>query len=188
MAKVISPHARSIGIITSPFPLKRANETDAEAAVTPAPTSNDIQVRDKDSSALLQYRCREVVTAFVDYLRVLHPQSRISIHNGRNETVMTSYVRLIMANQTIAGTSSTFGVFPTIASFGTGYLSSPPFDQSVPRTRWMLEEFANDQDSDEEAVEKGVVIVEDNARAKVSFIQQLWQMEGADGVVAWFQS
>jgi hypothetical protein len=209
-AKIISPHARSIGIITSPFaPIIRSNNDtnhtsdDSDDTKRPAVASTDlqqgllpdatVQIRAKDSSAYLRARCRVVTTALVDYLQARHPMSRITVHNGPNETVMSSYIRLIMANQTIAGLSSTFGLYPAIASFGTAYLSSPYYNETVPRSRWIVDEFgqANDLDSATSTIsqsDKSVVIVQDNERAKVSFIQQLWESEGRAGILAWFQS
>jgi hypothetical protein len=64
------------------------------------------------------------VGALVDYIDRRHPHARISVHNGPNETIALAYARMIMANQTVVGIS-TFGVFPALSTFGTGYLHQP---------------------------------------------------------------
>jgi hypothetical protein len=73
---------------------------------------------------MAQNRCRIIAMSLVDYIQERFPSSRIQIHNGPNETILVAYARMIMANQSIAG-MSTFGVFPVLATFGTGYLRSP---------------------------------------------------------------
>lgn len=172
--KLISSEARSIGIITGPFDVEKKNDT--------APQPRNQQERAEDTTELIQDRCRRVVLAFVDYLQARHPNSRVSVRNGKKETVQSSYVRLVMANQTIVGTSSTFAIFPAIASFGTGYLSSGYRNSSLPaRTRWMIDEFGQ-----VERPVDNVVLVEDDERANVGVIKQLWETEGADAVLAFF--
>jgi hypothetical protein len=179
-ARYISPEARTIGIVTQSF--------------TPPPIQSQssgnnsghqqfsvLQIRSKDFTDVVRDRCFVVVSALVDYIQQRHPHSLVSIRNGPRETIPSSYVRLIMANQTIAGISSTFGVFPTTATFGTGYLSSPERNQTALRTRWMVEEFANQRVDN-------IVLVEGNPHAKVSTILRMWETQGAESVVEWFRS
>ena len=60
----------------------------------------------------------------LDFLQEKFPKARVTIHNGPNETIALAFARMVMANQTIVGIT-TFGVFPAIASFGTGYIRKP---------------------------------------------------------------
>jgi hypothetical protein len=173
----ISPEARTIGIVTQSFAppsIQSQNNSGRQQIST-------LQIRSKDFTDVVRDRCFIVVSALVDYIKQRHPDSLVSIRNGPRETIPSSYVRLIMANQTIAGLSSTFGVFPTIATFGTGYLSSPERNQTAVRTSWMVEEFANQRVAN-------ILLVEGNPHAKVSTILRMWETQGADRVVEWFCS
>lgn len=96
--KWISPEARSIGIMTQPFDASRNRRVD----------------RGRVSS------CRNATFLLVDTLRQHLPQTRITIHNGPNETLPLAYARLAMANQSFTSLSS-FGIFPVIGTFGNGY-------------------------------------------------------------------
>jgi hypothetical protein len=62
--------------------------------------------------------------ALVDDLAQHVPTARIRIHNTPSETI--AHVRLVLANQTIVG-SGTFGVFPVVASSGSGCFRRPAF-------------------------------------------------------------
>ena len=57
----------------------------------------------------------------VGYLQSAFPDAAVNIRNGSDETLALVYARLVMANQTFTG-PATFGVFPAIVSFGTGYV------------------------------------------------------------------
>jgi hypothetical protein len=107
-SKCIPPNTKSIGIVTQPF-------------------DDGAQHRKGDASSEKRQRHRVVVMALVDFLQDKFPQARVTIHNGHTETIALAYARMIMANQTIGGITS-FGAFPTIASFGTGYIRKP-FDK-----------------------------------------------------------
>lgn len=106
-ASHLSPSVRSIGIITSTF---------GKGQERPGTESRG---RVKDA-------CRKVVEGLRDYLKEKFPSAEVNIWNGPSETVVTSYARLIMANQTVVGMGS-FGVFPALASFGKGYIRRPDF-------------------------------------------------------------
>eukprot|EP00980_Cylindrotheca_fusiformis_P017384 scaffold5395_cov126-Cylindrotheca_fusiformis.AAC.4 len=94
----ISPEARSIGILTQPFDPSRNRLVDKRRVG----------------------RCRNATFLLVDVLQQSFPQTRITIHNGPNETLPLAYARLVMANQSFT-TLSSFGIFPVIGTFGHGY-------------------------------------------------------------------
>jgi hypothetical protein len=106
-SKRISPDTKSIGIVTQPI-------------------DTGGQHRSGDASSEKRQRHRIVAMALADFLKEKFPQARVTIHNGRNETIALAYARMVMANQTMVGISS-FGVFPAIACFGTGYIRKPDF-------------------------------------------------------------
>jgi hypothetical protein len=101
----IPPNTKSIGIVTQPFDIS-------------------FQQRGYDATHEKLHRHRVVVMALVDFLQEKFPQARVTIHNGRTETIALAYARMVMANQTMVGITS-FGVFPGISSFGTGYIRKP---------------------------------------------------------------
>jgi hypothetical protein len=155
--KYISPEVRSIGILTQPF-------------------GEDTQTRSLDAKPIAQNRCRIIVMSLVDYIQERFPSSRIQIHNGPNETIALAYARMIMANQSIAG-MSTFGVFPVLATFGTGYLRSP-------RNRvnnWVLNPRIDE-------LTDNVVLVEESEVIKVAALRELWNTNGEEAVLAWFRN
>ena len=95
----IFPTCRSIGIVTTSF--------------------NESSLRSQDRGTTRT--CQVLVNGLVSYLQHAFPRAKISIRNGPEETLALAYARLIMANQTFCS-PSTFSIFPTIASFGTGYI------------------------------------------------------------------
>jgi hypothetical protein len=101
--RYISPEARTIGILTQPFSFSNVTASGV--------SSTNAQVRLYDVAGPNADRCRIVVTALVEYIQERHPKARITVHNGSNETIASTFARMIMANQTIAGTSSSFGLF-----------------------------------------------------------------------------
>mmetsp|Transcript_9269 Transcript_9269/g.27943 ORF Transcript_9269/g.27943 Transcript_9269/m.27943 type:complete len:327 (-) Transcript_9269:487-1467(-) len=111
-ARHISPYAFSVGIVTTPFGAKGQMRTGTERS---APVKN---------------ACRRVAEGLRKYLEERFPRANVTIRNGPEETVVTSYVRLILANQTVAGMGY-FGVFPALATFGTGYVRRPDFAESA---------------------------------------------------------
>ena len=102
----IDPTTKSIGIVTNPFDDKAQNRPS----------------RGKRSDA--KAACQGVAVALKEHLTETFPDATVSIRNGVNETVITSYTRLIMATRTIVGLSS-FGVFTAVANFGNGYIQKP---------------------------------------------------------------
>jgi hypothetical protein len=174
----ISTEARSIGIITQPF-AKVANDTvDTDTSTNDTSSGSLGQERWYDASSTTKDRCRTVVSALVDYIQERFPTSTVTIHNGPTETIALAYARMIMANQTVAGIS-TFGVFPTVASFGTAHLHQPhgPFVNG-----WMFWPRRIDE------LAPHVSIVRDRDYIMVADLKVLWETQGAPGVVAWFQT
>lgn len=103
----ISPAARSIGILTQPFG-----------------DGIEVQQRWQDTGAALRQRCRTLVLSLVDYIHHRIPLAVVRVHNDPEESIALAYARMVMANQTVAA-MSTFGVFPIIGTFGTGYFLRP---------------------------------------------------------------
>jgi hypothetical protein len=159
----ISSDARSIGIITQPFATQQGGVG---------------QSRWVDQLDVAQDRCRPVVTALVADIQARHPQSRVSVHNGPNETIALAYARLIMANQTIAGIS-TFGVFPAVSTFGTGYLSRPK-GGNFPNY-WMFNPHIDE-------LVDNVRISTDGDSLMVADMKTLWETKGEAAVLEWFRS
>jgi hypothetical protein len=155
----ISPEARSIGIVTQPFDDK-----------------DTIQTRIEDTKGMQRARSRTVVTSFVAYIRLRFPNARIQIHTGPKETIALAFARMVMANQTISALSS-FSVFPTIATFGTGYVLKP--DNPKAPSWWLLspriDEIANN-----------VVLFEDVPPLMAPQIKTLWETTGAQDILDWF--
>lgn len=98
LARLISPEARSIGIITQPF---------------------KGQTRNVDRP--IRSRCPRLVKAMQTYLRKKFPRAKVNLRNSADESVALAFTRLIMANQSLAGGVSTFYTMPFYASFGTTY-------------------------------------------------------------------
>ena len=128
--KLISPEAKSVGIITQPF--------------STADTSAQFRKRDQiDESGA---RCRVLVEGLVDYIYEHCPNiaaaakakatggdgdeqhGGVTIHNGPNETVALAYARMIMANQSLLLFPSTFTSMPALSGFGTAYVTKPTKD------------------------------------------------------------
>jgi len=110
----ISPTVKSIGILTQPF--------------------NKTLLRSQDKGKA--ENCRKVVGVLVDYLEKAFPKSTVNVHNGIEDTLPVTYVRLTMAKQTIISYSS-FGIFPAMGTFGEGYFQEGnrgvnPFNKHVP--------------------------------------------------------
>ena len=108
--KWVSPEAKTIGIVTGPF-------------------KKDSQTRGGVNS-----RCEPVVLELKKYLEQNFPSATVSIRNDGDETIALAYARLIMAKQTFASITS-FGVFPVVGTFGTGYIKKPDFPK-VPN-KWI---------------------------------------------------
>lgn len=156
--KYISPLARSIGIITQPF------------------EEND-QARKMDRGITVQERCRIVVMSLVDYIHEHFPDADVHIRNGPEETIALAFARMIMANQTVMGISS-FGVFPAIGSFGTGYMRRPDFRKAP--NQWLIKPTPIDRLAD------NVVLIDEPNIIMCSSIKKLWLARGQEGVLEWF--
>jgi hypothetical protein len=154
----ISPNATTIGIITQPY------DDDPQQTRTP------------DSYAHVRDRCRAVVHGLVGYIKERYPAAHVSIRNNRTESITLSYLRMIMAKQTVSGISS-FGVMPTAATFGTGYIRTP--DRPSEPYYWVLfpriDELTNGQ----------IVLFEEPVMPVVE-MKALWEEQGESGVLAWF--
>ncbi|KAL3938196.1 MAG: hypothetical protein SGBAC_006837 [Bacillariaceae sp.] len=94
----IVPDVNSIGVLTQPFDPSRNRRLDI---------------------GRIHY-CRNATLALVETLQKTYPDARITIHNGPNETLPLAFARLVSANQSFT-TLSSFGIFPTIGTFGQGY-------------------------------------------------------------------
>lgn len=98
LAKLISPDARSIGIVTQP---------------------RNGQVRGVDSSN--RDRCPQLLEPMLAYFQKKFPRAKVSLRNSPEETIALAFTRFIMANQSLAGGFSTFYSMPFYATFGTAY-------------------------------------------------------------------
>jgi hypothetical protein len=154
--RLISPQARSIGILTSPF--------------------EGGQVRKWDSGPTIRDRCVIVVSSFVEYIQKRFPNARVRVHNDAKETIAITYSRMIMANQTIVGISS-FGVFPAIGTFGTGYLRRPDYHNAP--NKWVLSPPIDE-------LADNVVLFDEPKRIMAASIKELWETRGKEGVLEWF--
>ena len=161
-SKRISPEANSIGIVTQPF--KKGGH----------------QNREKDTTSSKQERCRVVVMELVNFLAQRFPATRIRVHNGPNETIALAYARMIMANQTMAGIT-TFGVFPVVAAFGTGYIRKPNFSRAP--SQWLVKQ------PPLERVTDNIVLMKEPNRLMAGKVRSMWEQENGQGaVLEWFKN
>jgi len=100
--RLISPDAKSIGIVTYPFEVNK-------------------QTRGRDSASVGQEQCHIIVGELVTFLQLEFLRAVVRVHNDPDKTIALMYAHMIMANQTFA-VMSTFALFPAIANFGTGYI------------------------------------------------------------------
>lgn len=70
--------------------------------------------------------CRRIVAHLVRYLETHLPGAvgHVTVRNGPGETSAVAMARLVMAKTATFCGPTTFGVFPSIASFGTAYVHS----------------------------------------------------------------
>ena len=155
----ISAQARSIGIVTQPFDDK-----------------NGAQMRPLEQTDMNMDRCRLVVTQFVRYLKERFPQARISIRNDVNETIALTVARMIMANQTITAIS-TFSVVPALATFGSGYIREPDFDNAP---NWFL------MHPNVSTLVENVILIEEPVLMAAN-LKSMWGDDGS-AVLEWFQN
>ena len=85
---------------------------------------------------------------------------------------------MIMANQSIAGIS-TFGVFSSIASFGTGYIRLP--DNRSATNQWLTNPPLS-------KLTRDLVLMEEPNILMVQQVQKLWEEEeGEQKILSWFR-
>ena len=65
--------------------------------------------------------CKNCATRWFHRCSIICKPSAVNMRSGPNQTLALACARWVMANQTFSG-PTTFGVFPAIASFGTGYI------------------------------------------------------------------
>lgn len=211
----ISRHARTIGILTQPFgnypsssrsttatvgvtskmkslfgmllrPFGKEKSSIMSDASTSAANNDatdvkeELQQRNHDAGLVVQQRCRTLVMALKKYIAKRHPKATIRIRNDPNETIALTYARMIMAKQVI-GAMSTFSVFPVVGSFGTGYFLRPW--QYGPST-WLnkYHPFIVDPLTGK----SNVVLFDEEKLALGAFTRELWESEGEEAVLAWF--
>ena len=151
-ARHISTEARTIGIVTEPFE-----------------STNTTQQRSFDSRPVTQERCRLVVHGLVDRLHERFPNATVTIHNQQDSTIASVYARMVMANQTISGTS-TFSFFPAVATFGQAYVRRPRDMGS-----WLKDPASR------------VELFDDVDWLTTSQVQRMWGTNGS-AVLEWFAS
>ncbi|KAI2505329.1 hypothetical protein MHU86_9129 [Fragilaria crotonensis] len=93
--------AQTIGVITAPFRQER----------------NHFHPNDPELN-------EAVVVAARDHIQGKFPDARVSIRNG-NETMAVTYARIVAANWSFCG-SSTFCLFPALATAGESYILQSP--------------------------------------------------------------
>ena len=156
-ARHISSQVHSIGIVTESF-------------------DSTGQYRPRDGREVTRTRCRTVVEAFVAHLQSHFPEARVRIRNGRGETVALSYARLIMANQTVVSTS-TFAVFPAVASFGQALIRRPsPRDLGG----WLVKAKIEDRF-------ENIFLINEPDWLPTKRCKRLWGEDGSK-VLEWFRS
>lgn len=82
-----------------------------------------------------------------------------------------------MANQTVVGVS-TFGIFPTVATFGRGYMLRPLF--KLANQQLMLDPNPIDDLVD------NVVAFDEPEQLMAPEMKTLWETRGEVGVLDWF--
>jgi hypothetical protein len=85
--------------------------------------------------------CQALVNDMVSYLKQKYPSTTVSVRNDATETVVSAYSRMILASRTLCD-SSTFCVFPAIATTGQGYVTESnalyPWIQKVEKAQQNL--------------------------------------------------
>lgn len=154
----ISPNATSIGILTQPL------DDDPQ------------QSRRADSHTHVRDRCRAVIYKLVDYIQERYPAARVTIRNNRTESITLSYLRMIMARQAVSGISS-FGVMPTVATFGTGYIRTP--ERPAEPYYWVVSPRIDE-------LTDGQVVLFEEPVIPVAEMKTMWEQQGESAVLAWF--
>jgi hypothetical protein len=164
----ISSQARSIGILTQPFPENNTN----------------VQQRYMDSADAMQNsRCKTLVLALQDYIQERHPRAAVSIRNTKQETIALSTARMVLANQSIGG-RSTFSVFPIVATYGTGYYLQPEILTPCSWLGRLDPHLLHDPDTGRHNV---ILFAEPNQRIG-SHVSRLFDSNGTNAALDWFRS
>jgi len=153
----ISAQAKRIGIVTQPFTV-------------------NAQKRNAEGGAWKMERCKLVVYSFVEHLQKRFPDAEVSIHNDANETIALTFARMIMANQTVIGITS-FGVFPGVTTFGSGYIRKPDYIKAP--NRWLLTSPIVERVNDLYLVEE--------PRLMAGPLKRMWGRNGS-AVLDWFNT
>ena len=162
-AKLISPDAKTIGIVTQPFE-----------------DSKDGQSRPQDKLNETGDRCKALVHGLIDYLKPKFPNAKFAIRNGPGENMALAFARMVMANQTIALTPSTFSIFPLTSSFGTGYFANLKGRQNNVQYAWI-------EKKGPQLVGTHVVHIPKENRIAAEKINELWESGRAETVLKWFR-
>lgn len=153
-ARHISPEARSIGIVTLPFNVEHH--------------------RKQDASDKANERCQVLVTSLVEYLTIHFPETRITVRNDP-EPLPVVFSRLVLANQTLMASFSTFSLLAVMATFGTGYVPTP----TNPRFQWIAD--LGGQNSRYVNSENEIVVLQEPLLST----GRLWKSKGQDAVLEW---
>jgi hypothetical protein len=174
----VSPHARTIGILTQPF--HPTPNTDPTASTA----SSIAQARRLDTANVqITQRCQIMVLAFVQHLQERFPNATIHVRNGPSETIAMAYARIVMANQSI-GAMSTFSVFPILGTFGTGYYLRP---KRKDPSMWLIHGQYPITEMDPNNASNLVLFDESNLLLG-SHAKALWHQHGEDVVLQWFRT
>jgi hypothetical protein len=164
----ISSEAKSIGILTQPFPENNTN----------------VQQRYMDNADAAQNRrCKTLALALRDYIQERHPHATVSIRNTKEETIALSMARLVLANQSIGG-RSTFSVFPIVATYGTGYYLQP---EILTPCSW-LGRLDPHLLVDPDTGRHNVILFDEPHQRIGSHVSALRDSNGNEAVLDWFKS
>jgi hypothetical protein len=171
----LSPHVRTIGILTQPFG-RQPNETIMTESFVG-------QQRNLDAADANQtQRCGTLVFAFVDFLKEQFPNATVSIRNDPSETIALAYTRMVLANQTVS-CMTTFSVFPIVGTFGTGYFLRPiQYGTSSWLSHWKYPiTKMNHNNSNVVLFDEPYILLGYEAK-------DLWDTYGDDVVLQWFRT
>jgi hypothetical protein len=164
----ISSEAKSIGILTQPFPENNTN----------------VQQRYMDNADAMQNsRCKTLALALRYYIQERHPRAAVSIRNTKQETIALSVARLVWANQSIGG-RSTFSVFPIVATYGTGYYLQPEILTPCSWLGRLDPHLLRDPDTGRH----NVILFHEPHQKIGSHVSRLWDSNGSKAVLDWFRS
>jgi hypothetical protein len=182
---------RSIGIVTQPFRSSVSfNTTKSSIKKKLNDPSLTIQERELDTGNIQQaQRCKTLVYALVDYLQEQFPNVTITIRNDPKETIALVYVRMVMAQQSIA-VMSTFSTFPTLGTFGTGYYLRP---RHIEPSSWLVNPiypitaiYNNNNNNNKN--NNNIILFDEKNMLVGSQAKDLWDKYGDTIVLEWFRT